>query len=381
MPFHYQPLLVLLSLLVAVQASFVGLSLAADVRKAEGLRRRALIAGSALSLGVGIWGMHFVGMLAATAGTPVDYVVLPTLISFLVAVLVAGVAVTAANLMPLGLWAAAPALGLGIAAMHFIGMMAVRSSLCTGQDEGFAASSVVVGVAAAALALKLALGSPERPRLIAGAVALGLGIAGLHYTAMLGVFRTASGLCTAPLEMALSSEWLAAIVALVAFAVSAVFMLTLVPGRAASTADSAPRSMPAAAVAPLSEPAAAPPASLPASESTLPIEVRGVSRAIGVKDVYAVHASGHYTYVFNGREDLFCPLTITEVADRLPRDAFFRIHRSHLVNLARVADVRRAGDQGVATLDSPAPRKVPISRNRLGDLRLELAQRSAVLAN
>ena len=93
MPVTHEPWLVALSVLVAIQGAYVGLSLAVQVGGAAGLRRRLLLAGAAISLGVAVWAMHFVGMLAAHLPFPVDYLVLPTLLSFLVCVIVVGAAV------------------------------------------------------------------------------------------------------------------------------------------------------------------------------------------------------------------------------------------------------------------------------------------------
>src|SRR5262245_63083306 len=99
MPVTYELWVVLLSIVVAIQGAYVGLSLALQVGEAIGLRRRLLLAGAAVSLAVAIWAMHFVGMLAARLPQadglplPVDYLVFPTLLSFLVCVIVVGVAV------------------------------------------------------------------------------------------------------------------------------------------------------------------------------------------------------------------------------------------------------------------------------------------------
>ncbi|WP_259257058.1 MULTISPECIES: MHYT domain-containing protein [Bradyrhizobium] len=65
MAFGHDPFLVVLSVLIAVQASYVSLSLSSDVETSFGLQRRLLLGGAASSLAIGIWGMHFVGMLAA----------------------------------------------------------------------------------------------------------------------------------------------------------------------------------------------------------------------------------------------------------------------------------------------------------------------------
>ena len=65
MPVSYETWLVLLSIVMAIQGAYVGLSLAVQIGEASGMRRRLLLAGAAFSLAVAIWTMHFVGMLAA----------------------------------------------------------------------------------------------------------------------------------------------------------------------------------------------------------------------------------------------------------------------------------------------------------------------------
>src|SRR6185503_11467255 len=118
----HEPWLVMLSLVVAMQGAYVGLSLAVQVGEAFGLRRRLLLAGASISLAVAIWAMHFVGMLAARLPFPVDYLVFPTLMSFLVCVLVVGAAVFAASAGPptiARLAAAATFMGCGIISMHY----------------------------------------------------------------------------------------------------------------------------------------------------------------------------------------------------------------------------------------------------------------------
>ena len=62
MPVTYETWLVLLSIVMAVQGAYVGLSLAVQIADANGLRRRLLLAGAAASFAVAIWTMHFVGM-------------------------------------------------------------------------------------------------------------------------------------------------------------------------------------------------------------------------------------------------------------------------------------------------------------------------------
>ncbi len=115
------------------------------------------------------------------------------------------------------------------------------------------------------------------------------------------------------------------------------------------------------------------PATAPRPATILPIEREGGQLQIAVTDIVSVHANAHYSNIFNGRDELFCPLPITEIDARLPKRNFFRTHRSHIVNLTHVSGMKRAADAGVAQLDSPTRRVVPISRRRVVVLRRRLA--------
>lgn len=395
MPIAHDPMLVALSLLVAIQASYVGLNLSLRVSQAFALNRRLLIAGAALSFAVGIWAMHFVGMLAARLPVTVDYVVLPTLLSFLVCVLVVGIAVYLATLRSQRLlFIAATVMGVGIASMHYIGMQALHASAHMMHNPVYVLASVLIAVVASGLALWLAFASETRPPLLVCAAVLGCAISGMHYTAM-------AGLTLHPIVGALpsgtpafSGDLLAVIVSVVAFLVSGVFMLALVPDqREAADAVIAPEAVGSdsvrASVSALGPVGPAPALLVQVSapdieaapigspeplvyETTLPVEKYRGSQTVNVVDIFSVHANAHYTYVFNGREDIFCPLSISEIIARLPPDMFFRVHRSYIVNIQRVARLKRAGDNGVADLDSPVRRSVPVSRSRLPQLREKL---------
>src|SRR5215813_768515 len=144
MPVTHEPWLVALSVVVAIQGSYVGLSLAVQVGEAAGVRRRVLLAGAAISLAVAIWAMHFVAMLAARLPFPVDYLVFPTLLSFLVCVIVVGAAVFAVSAGPLTaarLVASAVFMGCGIVSMHYTGMTALHASAHMMHAPGFVAGS------------------------------------------------------------------------------------------------------------------------------------------------------------------------------------------------------------------------------------------------
>ena len=393
MPIEHDPTLVALSLLVAIQASYVGLNLALRVSQAFALNRRLLIAGAALSFAVGIWAMHFVGMLAARLPVTVDYVVLPTLLSFLVCVLVVGIAVYLATLRSQRLlFIAATVMGVGIASMHYIGMLALHASAHMIHNPVYVLASVLIALVASGLALWLAFASETRPPLLVCAAVLGCAISGMHYTAMAGL--TLHPIVGAPPTgtPAISGDLLAVIVSVVAFMVSGVFMLALVPDQREAAADpvilpesgesvsapapvtsekAVPASVATAKAAVPDNPAQTVPEAR-AYEPTLPVEKYRGNKTIDITDIFSVHANAHYTYVFNGREDIFCPLSIGEIIERLPPDIFSRVHRSYIVNIQRVTRLKRAGDNGVADLDSPVRRSVPVSRSRLPQLREQL---------
>lgn len=396
MPVTHERWLVALSLLVAIQGAYVGLSLAVQVASNTGLRRRLLLAGAAFSLALAVWSMHFVGMLAARLPFPVDYLVLPTLLSFLVCVIVVGGAVLLISTGPLTLARLAMSAGVmggGIFSMHYIGMAALHASAHMVHAPVYVAASLVVAIAASGLALWLAAGRSGGLPLALPATAFGLAISGMHYTAMAGL-TLFPHVSAAPGAPAISSDLLAIVVAVVAFIVSGIFLLILVPDRAGSAdrTDAAPEPAPAAAVGdtataqghrllaqgiqPLGG-AGGPPRRL---AHKLPVERDGITHFVAVDDIVAVHANAHYTYIFNGTAKLFCPLPISDVEQRLDRERFARVHRSHIVNLDRVIRVKRAGDGGLVELAAADRYSVPIARSRVGWLKTRIGSKTVAAA-
>ena len=380
----YNPWLVLLSIVMAIQGAYVGFSLALQIGGAAGMRRRLLLAGAAFSLAVAIWTMHFVGMLAARLPFPVDYLVFPTLLSFLVCVLVVGVAVFAissGSVTPLRLTLSGGLMGTGIFSMHYIGMFALHSSAIMIHAPLYVIASLIIAVVASELALWLASERDVRLPLVLSAVAFGIAVSGMHYTAMAGMtlypYPTASS--GAP---ALSTDLLAIVVAVVAFGLSGIFLLFLVPDREKSDGAVEVAAAPAAGdlggneletraelgrgtYAPLGG-AGAPPQR---AARHLPVERDGATQFVAVEEVVAVHANAHYTYVFNGKAKLFCPLSIGEVESRLDKGKFIRVHRSHIINIERVVGYRRSGDNETVEMAAADHYSVPVSRSRVGLLR------------
>jgi NO-binding membrane sensor protein with MHYT domain len=387
----HEPWLVALSIAIAIQGSFVGLSLARGIDSAEGFRRRLAIAGSAITLATGVWSMHFVAMLAANFPSAVDYLVLPTLISFLICVIVVGIGAYAAH-MPgppaFRIGTGALAMGLGVSLMHYVGMSAVHLAGPTSYAPSYVVASIAVSIAASAFALWTIDRRPTRPRLFLGAIALGLAISGMHYTAMAGM--RLDPLCYdvsrfVSAESALSRNTLALLATVVAFGVSGAFLLSLVPDASAprgaasapAEAGSPPVALAAAGLAPTplqQLQAAEPPHVAPSvgRAASIRIEKDGRARDIAVGDIYAIRANAHYTYVHDGEKEYFCTLSISALEARLDPAAFLRVHRSYIVSVDRIARVRRAGEAGIAELGLPVRCTIPIARAHYRQVKLRI---------
>ena len=420
MGLSHNPWLVLLSLLVAIQGAYVGLSLARELTRRRD-HRRLLLAGASGSLATAIWSMHFIGMLAAQLPAPINYLVLPTLLSVLVSALFVGLAIYLASTFPASRklqFAAAVIMGSGIVAMHFTGMLALHAQAMLHHDPLFVVASWLVGVTASGLAIRFAFNDRGRTPLAVASVALGLAISGMHYTAMAGMTLHAMTLPEPTDAMALSPDALAVVVAVAAFALSAVFLLALVPdhpllgsagelksalvsagsptalaGRIGAEATFEPaggggaaaglavaRGIPAAREL-RSQPVAGGVGTVLAAvvrtAAVLPVQHHGAVRYLPVSHIFAIKADAHYTWVFDGQESYFCGLAIADAQTRLDPERFVRVHRSHIVALDKIASLRKSGDGGIAELDSDEPYALPISRRKISTVKAALDNRAS----
>ncbi len=189
----YQPGLVVLSIAVATLAGYAALDLTDRVYAAQ--RRYAWIwlAAGAVTLGSGIWAMHFIGMLALVLPIHMNYAVVPTALSWLMAVVASAAALGLACRARLdrATWMAGSAfMALGIVSMHYTGMWAMEIEPGIVYDPVWVALSVLVALTGSAAALGLSFALRDiRTRLgrlkkIAAAVVLGGAIAGMHYAGM-----------------------------------------------------------------------------------------------------------------------------------------------------------------------------------------------------
>ena len=192
----HSPLLVVISVVIAGLASYAALDLAGRVRSAEGATRLGWLTGGATVMGLGIWSMHFVAMLAFRLQMPIAYELKSMVLSIAVAIgasLLALVVVSRAELRRETLVVGGILMGGAIAGMHYIGMASMRVDAAFTYDPRLVTLSVAIAIVASIGALALAFSFRSIAGRRAGflkalsAVIMGGAIAGMHYTAMAAV--------------------------------------------------------------------------------------------------------------------------------------------------------------------------------------------------
>ncbi len=190
---HYDQTDVLLSFLMSLLASWAALDLAGRVGlHRTGARRFFWLSSGAFAMGIGIWSMHYVGMLAYRMPMPVLYDWPTVLVSLLAAVCSSGIALQIASRATLS-WGrtalGALCMGSGIAAMHYIGMAAMRMPAKVTYSWPLVVLSVAVAIAISMAALRLTFGSKDilvtwSRKKVASALLMGAAIPTMHYIGM-----------------------------------------------------------------------------------------------------------------------------------------------------------------------------------------------------
>jgi len=415
------------SVVVSFVAAFTGLALTDNISRFTEGHRKALIVMSAFILGGGIWSMHFVAMLAVKIDHPVYYDLLQTLGSALVAILVAGFALLLlhfATRTPAILTFAGLILGLGIVAMHFIGMLGMR-----GLTPVFNILSVWLTVSVAVItgvaAIWAAYGSRSRQNIIAGAAVFGFAVVAVHFTAMHGT-GFVSGPAPDSSSVFIGDGTLAVTVTVTVFVICGTFLLAATTfitrqdlsvspalidhvslteslidrpklARDSASAIQSSYSSGQGADSSLEIPSKSDALadrygpgkqelteSLAGSDGRQTEDIEPVERAAPVKipfergkktffissnEVAAIRADGRYTHLYAHSGTHFCPWSITEAENRLAEAGYFRTHRSYLVNLQQLSGFQKSKDTGVCLFDSlPQLSGVPVSRKRIPSL-------------
>jgi len=228
----YNPLLVLLSLFVAILASYTALDMAGRVVTAHGRAALSWLIGGASAMGLGIWSMHFVGMLALNLPIPVGYDVGITLTSLAIGIGASMFALWLVSRRELPwprLAGGALLMGAGVAGMHYTGMAALRMSPGIQYDPARFGLSVVIAVLASGVALWIAFRLRRQSRRVralraGSAVVMGVAIVGMHYTGMSAASFPFGSVCGAA-HTGASAEWLALVIIIVTLAVLAIALI------------------------------------------------------------------------------------------------------------------------------------------------------------
>ena len=185
---NYDLTLVILSYAVAVIGSLITLMFSKKLLTTSSMFEWtwiAIFAASSLG-GVGIWSMHFIGMLAYEE-TPLKYDFLLTAASLVIAIVVIFIGLfVAARKTPniIDLIIAGIIVGLGVAAMHYTGMEATRISVEISYNMELVLISIAIAIAAATVALWLMVNVTKLWQMMICALIMGIAVCGMHYTGM-----------------------------------------------------------------------------------------------------------------------------------------------------------------------------------------------------
>lgn len=230
--------LVLVSYVIAVLAASVALNLSSVITAtAKSLTRYAWIGAGSVAMGIGVWAMHFIGMLAYILPMSVVYEPITTLISMLPAIFASAVMLDVISRPRLGkarLITGGILMGGGIGAMHYTGMAAMRMDASMLYDPVLFVMSLVVAVVLAMLALYIKFLSEQNNSQhltwvkFLSPMAMGMAIAGMHYTAMFAVYYFPNG--GNVIITGLDPLWLASLIGVATFLILSLALLATFAG-------------------------------------------------------------------------------------------------------------------------------------------------------
>jgi NO-binding membrane sensor protein with MHYT domain len=223
----YQLGFVAISFGISVLGAFVALNAATRIRNFNGQLSwlNTICAGIALG-GIGVWSMHFIGMLALKMDMATSYGMTETLISLVAAIAATSLALAFVSRSPdlKRIIGAGTLLGLGVVVMHYLGMFGMKFGGYIQWDLGIVAASCAIAIVVATAALWLVFNTRTMPMRAAASVLMGVAVCAMHYTGM----HAAEFVCTTAARSALpqgfgyiSSMDLPSMVATVALAMAA----------------------------------------------------------------------------------------------------------------------------------------------------------------
>ena len=347
--------LVILSLILAVVSGFTGFTLTQNLSAKTLLQRKISVSMAAVALGGGIWSMHFVAMLGLNLPVMVFYDAAITLASALIAILIVAVALmilhffvrTSSTIILAGC-----IVGAGILLMHYIGMAGLQLCKPIYTAQGLVMSS---GVAffSCIVAFWVAYKERNNRNIFFATLCFGVAVVSVHFLAILNTsFVEVSA--SSEFGPLISNETLAVIVVLSSFIILCLFLW--VSATFLSPHVLKPKQIDDEKV--LGEGTKVVP-------QHIPCERDGLKVFITLRDVLAIRADGHYSQVYTEKEKYFCVWPITEVNRRLESFGFIKVHRSYIVNTARVDRFERLKDKGYCVFGTPLAPRVPVSRSKL----------------
>ncbi|SNY75930.1 bifunctional diguanylate cyclase/phosphodiesterase [Enterobacter sp. CC120223-11] len=227
---HYDPILVAISFVIAILAAWTALSMAGRVSTSRGKAAWIWLSGGGVAMGIGVWAMHFIGMLAMDSAMRIHYSPGLTTLSMAIAIassLFALWLVSVDHLRLRRLLPGALVMGIGVVAMHYTGMAAMEVTSPIVWDYRWVSLSVVIALLASFAALWLTFRLRHEAALVAlmrfgAAVLMGIAIAGMHYTGMMAA--------QFPAQMPMSHDgmdgnWLAVLVSVVTLFILGITLL------------------------------------------------------------------------------------------------------------------------------------------------------------
>lgn len=227
---QYDQILVVVSFIVAILASYTALNMAGRVSTSTGTSSWAWLAGGGVAMGIGIWAMHFIGMLAMDISMRLSYDPFLTAISMVIAIgaslfalwMVSNTELTMRRLLP-----GSFIMGMGIVAMHYTGMAALQVEPAIVWKASWVAASIVIALVASFAALWLTFRLRHEAAQVAlmrfgAAVLMGIAIAGMHYSGMMAAQFPHQH---AMHHHGVDGNWLAVLVSVVAFSILGITLL------------------------------------------------------------------------------------------------------------------------------------------------------------
>lgn len=191
---HHNSSLVYLSVVIAILSSYIALDLSNALAIAKGRARWIWLSGGSLAMGIGIWSMHFVAMLAfSIPSITIAYDVPLLILSIVVAVSASALTLIIVSGEKISIKTyifGSLTMGAAIAGMHYIGIASMRLAATIHWNMILVYASIVIAIVASFVALVLAFklrnDNSKKGILyrLAGGTIMGFAIAGMHYTAM-----------------------------------------------------------------------------------------------------------------------------------------------------------------------------------------------------